>query len=231
MIELTKSIGQKIQHFRLLRHLSVEQLAEVIGKTKGTVYKYEAGAIAIDIVTLSSIAQALSIHLFLLLDEPLSLHQPQVAPDSERKILYLYHYDGRYQRIIRSQIQIFPGEKAVSMLYYNAFGDHFDTAQYLYEGTLHRFENMSYFHFQNTQNKAEFMSISSFNPWGSSAHVWGLFTGVLDSVIVPSASKILLSRLPIEETLLTKENLQIQPQEVKQIKTSNFFVIHRGDMI
>ncbi len=231
MTELTQSIGQKIQHFRLLRHLSVEQLAETIGKTKGTVYKYESGAIAIDIVTLVAIAQALSIHLFLLLDEPLALQQMQAIPNTEHKILYLYHYDGRYQQVIRSQIQVFPGEKAVSMFYYNVLGDRLDTAQYLYEGTLYRFENMSYFHFQNTQNKAEFMSISSFNPWGSSGHVWGLFTGVLDSVIVPSASKILLSRSPVEEILLTKENLQIQPQEMKQMKTSNFFVIHRGDMV
>lgn len=71
MNNINQEVGKKIRNFRKWRGLTVQQLADQIFKSKGTLSKYESGDITLDLVTLHHIANALNIQVEqLLYQEP-----------------------------------------------------------------------------------------------------------------------------------------------------------------
>ena len=61
MGNLAQHAGQRIRTFRKLRGMSAQQLAQRIGKSKATVYKYESGEIPPDVDTLADISRDLDV--------------------------------------------------------------------------------------------------------------------------------------------------------------------------
>ncbi|WKL02973.1 helix-turn-helix transcriptional regulator [Paenibacillus amylolyticus] len=58
MNNINQEVGKKIRNFRKWRGLTIQQLADQIFKSKGTLSKYESGDITLDLVTLHHIANA-----------------------------------------------------------------------------------------------------------------------------------------------------------------------------
>ena len=77
-----KHVGQRIRLYRKSRHMSTEQLARMINKSKATVSKYESGQITVDVVTLFDIAQALEIAPYQLMDYPMPGKKPSAPAKS-----------------------------------------------------------------------------------------------------------------------------------------------------
>ena len=61
MNEINVYIGGQIRKYRKANSMTLQQLADVIHKSRATVCKYENGEISIDIATLYEISQALQV--------------------------------------------------------------------------------------------------------------------------------------------------------------------------
>ena len=61
MNEINVYIGGQIRKYRKANGMTLQQLADIIHKSRATVCKYENGEISIDIATLYEISQALQI--------------------------------------------------------------------------------------------------------------------------------------------------------------------------
>ena len=56
-------VGSRIRMYRKNRHMTIDELASRINKSRATVSKYESGNISIDVSTLLDIAKALDLSL------------------------------------------------------------------------------------------------------------------------------------------------------------------------
>ncbi|MEG0377338.1 MAG: helix-turn-helix transcriptional regulator, partial [Eubacterium sp.] len=63
-------VGAQIRMYRKMAKISIDEMAQTIGKSRATVSKYETGAIAIDISTLFEISSVLDISASYLMDIP-----------------------------------------------------------------------------------------------------------------------------------------------------------------
>ena len=114
MNEINVYIGGQIRKYRKANGMTLQQLADVIHKSRATVCKYENGEISIDIATLYEISQALQISFGQLASyqPPLPPYTPptvgtlQRSPFFQAKRLYFYFYDGRYHRLKDGVIDI-----------------------------------------------------------------------------------------------------------------------------
>ena len=113
MSELGKRLGENIRVYRRANRMTLSELADRINKSKATVGKYEQGAIALDMDTLYEIAAALKVSPFQLM---VSL-APEKKEKGEPRLLgerrYLYLYDGRSSRILRSLSGAGPSTMAI----------------------------------------------------------------------------------------------------------------------
>ena len=75
MNEINVYIGGQIRKYRKANSMTLQQLADVIHKSRATVCKYENGEISIDIATLYEISQALQISF-----GQLASYQPPLPP-------------------------------------------------------------------------------------------------------------------------------------------------------
>ena len=103
MEERNQQLGRNIQMYRRARQMTLEDLAVQISKSKATISKYEQGKITLDIDTLFEIAEALGVRPQLLLTDltPGKRKRPLSGVTQGMK-RYLYNYDGRIKRIVRS---------------------------------------------------------------------------------------------------------------------------------
>ena len=114
MNEINVYIGGQIRKYRKANGMTLQQLADVIHKSRATVCKYENGEISIDIATLYEISQALQVSF-----GQLTSYQPTLPPSPppmvgtlqrspffQAKRLYFYFYDGRYHRLKDGVIDI-----------------------------------------------------------------------------------------------------------------------------
>jgi transcriptional regulator with XRE-family HTH domain len=105
MSEINKEIGKKINTFRKMKRLTLEDLSAIICKSKSTISKYEKGEIAIDIETLYEISSALQIHVEQLLyvsTKRTAITSPSSCPAFFNGLsqFYSYLFDGRSNRIM-----------------------------------------------------------------------------------------------------------------------------------
>ena len=63
MGQISREIGQKIRTFRKARHMTLEEMAQILCKNKSTLSKYETGEFVLDIETIYEISRALGIHV------------------------------------------------------------------------------------------------------------------------------------------------------------------------
>ena len=56
-------IGKKIEHYRMMRGMSREQLAQIMGVSRQTVYRWESGQRLPDVVVFVKLAQVLEVEL------------------------------------------------------------------------------------------------------------------------------------------------------------------------
>ena len=114
MNEINVYIGGQIRKYRKANGMTLQQLADVIHKSRATVCKYESGEISIDIATLYEISQALQVSFGQLTSyqptlppsPPPTVGTLQRSPFFQAKRLYFYFYDGRYHRLKDGVIDI-----------------------------------------------------------------------------------------------------------------------------
>jgi transcriptional regulator with XRE-family HTH domain len=147
--DLLEGLRRSIRRYRKANGLTLESLGRIINKSKPTVWKYENGAIDMDILTLAEIASALNVSLTHLISAAIAEadgERPSESADVARaagsrrnaeniagpgqsshadsiKYIYMYFYDGRTRKLARSRIDIDPAGIGESLFHAALFYD------------------------------------------------------------------------------------------------------------
>lgn len=220
-------IGKKIKLYRKLRQMSVETLAGLIHKSRATAAKYEEGKIAIDIITLSEIGQALNVDLKYLLDYKSS--QP-VSPSAGHTALYqteyLYLYRMGEKKVQSSIIHVLPANDPKlkdTVLYYNVKdGKSIDTCTCVYHGLMKNYENLLNFTLYNYYNTAEIIMLNVEVPMRRVDYLSGMMQGVSSETLRPVNFKVIMTldrwNKPMEEL---KRLLAPSKEVLKELREKN----------
>lgn len=217
--------------------MTIENLSSIINKSISTVSKYESGIISIDIETLLDIAKALDVDICRLVDYPTKLPVVSVLPGNPygTSILYLYQYDGRVKRIVRSLLQFVPDEMKDGInatLYLNIPSfEEYNQCKYIYKGPVYCYDSVIHFILSNPFNSSGRVAISTINPYwldhlnSPTRPFWGVLIGISLHPFGPFASKVLLSKTPREENEELKAQLLLSKEDLRRIKCYNLLMV------
>lgn len=229
MENIKDEIGSRIRIYRKKQHMTLDDLADRIYKSKATVSKYEKGEISIDIVTLYEIASALDVNIGQLL-----CPQPFCRDDfSSNKIplffsgtsrFYGYFYDGRNQSILRMLFETIPDDSETHkvMMYMNFKDyDNYPDCENTYYGTIEHYDAISNIQLVNMHLPMEKASVQILASSLNFSHKWGLWQGFSSRPMMPVATKMLLSRERLAEDDDLIDLLKISREDIRQIKMYN----------
>lgn len=240
MSEISEHVGRRIKKIRKSRGLTIQQFSLMINKSKATISKYENGSITIDIETLLDIAKALEIELASLIDYQSSKIQAETLPKNiffNQHKYYMYYYDGRIKRIVRSLIFLTPTMEPLSYLNAKIYMglETFDTVekcQHMFAGTMKPYDTITHFSLTNQINTTEKMYICILNPMHASSPAIGLMSGIgSNPFFAPIAIKTLISKEILEENEHLISVLKLDKEDHYMIKHYNMMVINRQNSL
>lgn len=240
MSELNKHIGKQIRMYRKVQGLTLQQLADLIHKSRASVSKYETGEITLDVETLYDISRALHISMNQLTDyqpEQTVLQEPipetnSGSPFFEARRLYFYFYDGRYNRLKDGIIDVYPSQEqpgefnaslSISAMTPSGRSSAYYTGKVVYSDMLIRFS------FVNQYNKLEEDLLYIFNPLEIWDFTEGLLCGISSADLMPCAFKCLVTLTPQEPTEDLRRQLLITKKELQRWQKLNMLIVdNRG---
>lgn len=234
MASVASEIGAKIKYFRKNKNFSLQEMADLLCKSKATVSKYENGQITIDIETLYNIAKVLGVHVEqLLYSEPMEttakvLHK---VPAFFRALsqFYIYFYDGRIHEISRCVVDILSqagGNHYKVMMYMNIENyEHYQNCENTYFGFLHHYDSLSKLTLTNRDNPMEQVTITVLASFLDAPSKMGLFTGISSRPMMPVATKVMISKKKQKEDTALVEHLKISKEDIKTMKLYNMFTV------
>ena len=233
MSEIGTQIGERIRSVRKNRKITLEELSQVIHKSKSTISKYENGEIAVDIETLYEIAAALSVHV-----EQLLWHPPTRAEMSSAGIpaffsgisqFFSYLYDGRSGQLIRCVFDVLSrseDDQYRIMMYMN-FRDYenYQRCENTYWGYIEHFDAITNIQLTNQDMPMEKASVKILASVLSAETTWGLFCGFSSRPMMPIAIKMLFSRerLPEDDHLIRQ--LKVSRDDIRLLKLYNMLSV------
>ncbi|MDO5416917.1 MAG: helix-turn-helix transcriptional regulator [Lachnospiraceae bacterium] len=245
MSEINTHVSSRIRMYRKSRHLTLQQLADQIHKSKSTVSKYETGEITLDIETLAEIAEVLQVGVSQLTD----FHSPQppsadklsartgitgMSPFFQARRLYFYFYDGRYQCLKDGIINIresetTPGQYMAELSISTVSPDGRNREIY-YSGKVVYSDMLIRFSFVNQYNALEEDLLYIFNPLEFRDSTDGLLCGISSADLMPCAFKCLVTLTPQEHTKELKNQLLISRKELQRWQKLNMLIVdNRGE--
>lgn len=241
MIEVNKHIGQQIKMYRKVQGLTLQQLADLIHKSRASVSKYENGEITLDVGTLYDISKALHIHVNQLIDYP---EEPEIVqtdtPVAENqstffasKRLYFYFYDGRYNRLKDGIIDIFPSDddpgEYKATLSISTTSSHGQSIANYYTGKVIYSDMLIRFSFVNQYNKLEEDLLYIFNPLEVRDFTEGLLCGISSSDLMPCAFKCIVTLTPQKPDEELRKRLLLTKKELQRWQKLNMLIVdNRG---
>lgn len=241
MTEIGKQVGEKIRRYRKERKLTLQDLADLIHKSRATVSKYETGEISVDLETLYEIAGALEVTAKELIALPPQRKEPQVlnsspgggSPFFRARRLYFYFYDGRYKRLKDGIIDIkesedIPGEfeAALSISSVTMAGR---SSELYYTGKVVYSDMLIRFSFVNQWNALEEDLLYIFNPLELRDSTHGLLCGISSADLMPCAFKCLVTLTPQELTEDFLKQLLFTRKELQRWQELNMLIVdNRG---
>ncbi|MBF4692266.1 helix-turn-helix domain-containing protein [Fusibacter ferrireducens] len=230
-------LGAILRNARKFRGLTIQQLADKIQKSKSTLSKYERGEIAIDILTINDISQALKISIDELLpsSNKFEIHDPSTiivnAPSffKGNTSFYSYYYDGRNKSIICSNILVKKNNESDSthiQMYMNIKDLSFPQAcENTYNGLMTHYDMITRIDLINCDTPIEKASIAILSPFAENDFRWGLWSGISTRPVMPASIKMLFTKLPQKIDSDLKKKLIITQEDYKQIKHYNMFTV------
>ena len=234
MAQISHEIGKRIRAFRKARHMTLEELAQILCKNKSTLSKYETGEIVLDIETIYEISRALGIHV-----EQLLYCTPERAPIQEPEAqanffsgltqFYGYYYDGRVNRIVAAvfDVLLLSEDHRYKIMAYINFTD-FDSYQNCgtaFWGYMAHYDAITNITLTNQASPMERAFGQVLATFTTADTIWGLFTGLSARPIMPVAIKMLISkkRLAMDENLTGK--LKVTKEDIRLMKHYNMMTV------
>lgn len=212
----------------------MDQLAAAVCKSKSSISKYESGQITMDILSLYDIAAALDVRVTQLLYLPPSGYAG--APSGSVPAffaglshLYMYYFDGRTNRVNRSVLDVSaeeePGVFHVQ-LYMNVKDyRHYTVCENFYEGALTHYDALSMMVLQNQDMEMDRYQIGIPSPYMNAPTKWALAYGISSRPLMPTSTKVLLSKTIQEETPEFEKSLRISKEDIRLMKLYNMLTI------
>lgn len=233
-MNITKEIGYKIKFYRKNKKMTVDQLAAAVCKSKSCISKYESGSITIDIATLYDLARVLEIRV-----DQLLYFEPQntrfglsdSVPAFFRGLsqFYLYYFDGRTNKITRCVLDIRDDKDATVfpvMMYMNINNyQHYQICENIYLGHIYHYDSLSSLILQNQHMVMEHYQISIPHPYINAETKWGLAYGISSRPLMPTATKVLISKTIQEETPEFFQNLKLSKEDIRLMKLYNMLTV------
>lgn len=234
--EIHLHVGERIRMYRKNKHMTIQQLAEQIHKSRATVSKYENGEISMDIETLAEIAAVLEVSPGQLMDIPAKQARPVerrtfcggMSPFFQAQRLYFYFYDGRYKRLKDGIIDIHKSgensgyEAALSISTVSPSGR---SSEVYYTGKVVYSDMLIRFSFVNQYNALEEDLLYIFNPLEFRDCTDGLLCGISSADLMPCAFKCLVTLTPQEHTEEFKQRLLITKEELQRWQKLNMLIV------
>lgn len=232
MTAFSQHIGKKIKLYRIKQNLTIEDLATKINKSKATVSKYENGSICIDVQTLYEIASVLEIEVDRFVDYKISTTKKMVLPKdiycNESK-MYLYYYDGRYRKIVKSLLEISlkdTDDKISVTMYANVTSfKNWQQCKHLYYGEIKPYDIVTHFALYNHTNKSEMLYITMLNPFHFENPASGLMMAISSNPFAPISIKVIISKNILVEDSVLEETLRFSKNDLKEMKYYNMMMI------
>ncbi len=229
MSELGARIGENIRVFRRANRMTLSELAEKINKSKATVGKYEQGAIALDMDTLYDIAEALGVSPFQLMVSLASEKKEQGEPRLQGERRYLYLYDGRASRIVRSLLISGKdeGDDAVTLFYDIPSFNEPQRCRALYYGRRQKHDFVTNYLLENQSNGVEHAFLCVMRSLDRPTESTGLISGISSRMLLPVSAKCILSEdiLPEKEELT--ESLLLTKEDLRLTRRCNMFIVEQ----
>lgn len=232
---VTESVGNKIRAFRKQKQMTLEELADIIYKSKATISKYEKGTISIDIDTLYEISKALDISVEQLLHYEDTLpakssaltEVPLFFKDTNQ--FFYYYYDGRNKNIAISVIdiltQLSPNTFKVCMYMNCPKVESYQICENLYLGELTHYDSISNIVMTHKDNPMEVYMINIMSPFINSPYKWAMGKGLSSRPLMPVANRSLLSKKPVPITKEFINSLMVSKEDIRLLKQYNMFTV------
>ncbi len=233
MHNIKQEVGKNIRTYRKMRQLTLEQLAQLIFKSKSAISKYEKGEIALDIETLYDIAKALDVSVDKLLYYPQSetARTQKDMPAFFKNVgrFYGYFYDGRANILIRCLFIVIDeiADNTFKLMMYmniNEF-DSYQNCENTYTGHMEHYDAITNIFLTNQDSPMEKASVQILAAFLDAPVKWGLFNGFSSRPMMPVASKMLLSKEKLVEDEQLISQLKISKEDIRLLKLYNMFSV------
>lgn len=235
MLDINIQVAQRIRSYRKMRKMTLEDLSQLIHKSKSTISKYEKAEIAIDIQTLYEISIALNIQLEQLIYIPIQQNPNEKISPIESGFFhninqfYSYLYDGRTKSIIRCVFDVISksenGQQRV-ILYMNFKNyENYQNCENTYIGTIEHYDALTNMSLTNHDTPMEKANINILASYLTSDTKWGLFNGFSSRPMMPIAIKMLFSRKKLEENDELIEQLKVSKEDIRLLKLYNMLCV------
>ena len=232
-------IGGRIRNYRKMKHLTLQQLADRIHKSRATVCKYESGEISLDMGTLYEISMALDVQLTQLTDyhpdetaEPaeLAAEYEGESPFFRADRLYFYFYDGRYERLKTGVIEVRKKNRnedgsCEAVMAIRTTTPSGRSSEIYYSGNVLYSDMLIRFNFVNQYNKLEQDLLYIFNPLDLRDSTEGLLCGISSADLMPCAFKCLVTLSPWEDYQGLQQRLTFTQKELRRWQRLNMLIV------
>jgi transcriptional regulator with XRE-family HTH domain len=234
MSEISTEIGKRIRSLRKSRKMTLQDLAEMISKSKATISKYEKGEITVDIETLYDIAAALQVHVEqLLYTSPertvLATKGSNPAFFSGVSQFYSYIFDGRSNQISRCVFDVLSeaGDSRYKIMMYMNFKDfkNYQNCENTYWGYIEHYDALTNIYMKNQDTPMEQVTISILASFLDSDTKWGLFFGISSRPMMPIAVKMLFSKKILKEDDALARQLKVSKEDIRLLKLYNMISV------
>lgn len=241
MSRISVHVGERIRMYRKSRGLTLQQLADLVHKSRASISKYENGEIVLDIETLSEIAEALQVGISRLTDYSPNRSQPERpsvateirSPFFRARRLYFYFYDGRYRRLKDGVIDIREREEEPGSyeagLSISSVSPNGKSSEVYYSGRVLYSDMLIRFSFVNQCNTLEEDLLYIFNPLEFREATDGLLCGISSADLMPCAFRCLVTLKPLEHTQELKKRLLITKKEMQKWQRLNMLIVDNRD--
>lgn len=221
-----ETLGTKLRTYRKARKITLTDLSKKLNKSLATVSKYETGEIAISLEILIDWCNYLNIDISTLFS---NLCVPEKSNLDERYSnhfidrLYIYWFKGGENKIHISAI-----ENDNSTLNSTFYFDIKDTnniyeSDFVYSGKVSYSDTSISFCMKNICLPYDTLTLNIPTVSQNQAYKIGLLS-TITFYYQPVAIKCLISQKPITDKSLLLKKLQLSQEEIKRIKSSNFFI-------
>lgn len=233
-MSLSKHVGERVKRYRKQNNYTVQELADLIHKSKSTLSKYEHGLVVIDIDTLEEISRALNVSIYQLIDLPFTMPADVKKPDSplmdlfNAPIVYMYFFDGRLRQMNRSVLEIHgSGENEYVMMYLDVKNlSAYRDCRCLFQGYRYNYHSLVRYSLINCANSLEEVMIYILNPMGNFNEVTGMLSGLSSKPLMPISIKCIFSPYKLKEDDELIQKLHLNKTEAASMRRINMFTVY-----